>query len=47
MNCWGSDTVSEVKAHQHVEQWMGISTDEISRVKDSRDKWLTNCYPLI
>lgn len=30
-----------------VEQWMGISTDEASRMKPSRVKWLRNRYPLI
>ena len=30
-----------------VEQWMGISRDEIQRVKDSRDWWVTNRWPLI
>lgn len=28
-------------------QWLGISTDEISRVRDSREKWKANYYPLI
>ena len=27
--------------------WIGISTDEAMRMKDSRDVWLTNRYPLI
>tara|TARA_R100001443_G_scaffold25196_2_gene37952 strand:+ start:6533 stop:7354 length:822 start_codon:yes stop_codon:yes gene_type:complete len=30
-----------------VEQWVGISFDEIQRIKDSRDKWTYNRYPLI
>jgi len=30
-----------------VEQWLGISTDEIIRMKDNRDKWLLNRWPLI
>ena len=30
-----------------VEMWMGISTDESHRIKDSRDEWITNRYPLI
>ena len=29
------------------EQWIGISSDEASRMKDSRDYWTTNVYPLI
>lgn len=30
-----------------VEMWMGISMDESHRVKESRDEWITNRYPLI
>jgi len=30
-----------------VECWMGISRDEIQRVKDSRDWWVVNRWPLI
>ena len=30
-----------------VEMWMGISTDEALRMKDSRDEWITNRFPLI
>ena len=30
-----------------VEQWLGISKDEIQRMKPSRDKWITNRWPLI
>ena len=30
-----------------VEQWIGISTDEIQRMKDSREKWWGNRFPLI
>ena len=30
-----------------VEQWIGISTDELERVKESRDKWTVNRFPLI
>lgn len=29
------------------EMWIGISTDEIVRMKPSRDKWITNRWPLI
>jgi hypothetical protein len=28
-------------------QWIGISIDEISRVKDSREPWIENRWPLI
>ena len=30
-----------------VEVWIGISTDEIQRMKDTRDKWQTHRWPLI
>ena len=30
-----------------VEQWMGISTDEAMRMKDSDVGWITNRYPLV
>ena len=30
-----------------VEMWLGISTDEAIRMKTSRDRWVTNRYPLI
>jgi len=30
-----------------VEVWVGISTDEIQRMKDSPDKWQKNVWPLI
>ena len=35
------------KVRGHVEQWMGITVDEVERVKDSSVKWITNKYPLI
>ena len=28
-------------------QWIGISTDEAQRMKDNRDAWIENRYPLI
>lgn len=28
-------------------QWMGISTDEAHRMRDARDPWLANRYPLV
>lgn len=31
----------------NVELWMGISTDELVRMKESRDKWIYNRFPLI
>ncbi len=30
-----------------VEQWLGISTDEMVRMKDNRDHWIMNRWPLI
>jgi hypothetical protein len=30
-----------------VQQWFGISRDEIPRMRESRIKWITNYYPLI
>ena len=36
-----------VPAGTTVELWLGISTDEAIRMKDSRDRWMTNRYPLI
>tara|TARA_R110000765_G_scaffold34057_1_gene77460 strand:- start:43 stop:834 length:792 start_codon:yes stop_codon:yes gene_type:complete len=30
-----------------VEMWMGISLDEIQRMKENRDHWITNRFPLI
>lgn len=30
-----------------VEQWIGISTDEIQRVKDSRTRWIRHRWPLV
>ncbi len=36
-----------VPAGVTVELWLGISTDEAIRMKDSRDRWILNRYPLI
>ena len=36
-----------VPAGTTVEMWLGISTDEAIRMKDSRDRWITNRYPLV
>ena len=36
-----------VPAGTAVELWLGISTDEAIRMKTSRDRWITNRYPLI
>jgi len=42
--------LGEVQRNQKtvsVVSWIGISTDEASRMKDSRDAWAVNRYPLI
>ena len=36
-----------VPAGTTVELWLGISTDEFSRTRTSRDRWMNNRYPLI
>jgi len=37
----------EMRGERRVIQWMGISLDEVQRMKDSRKWWMTNRYPLI
>lgn len=34
-------------ADKEIKLWMGISTDEIQRVKPSQERWIENIYPLI
>lgn len=36
-----------VKKSQGVTLWLGISLDEVERMKESRLKWITNAWPLI
>ena len=36
-----------VPAGTTVELWLGITTDEAGRMKDPRDRWMHNRYPLI
>ena len=43
----GLKPLLRVSAGTAVELWLGISTDEAVRMKDSRDQWITNRYPLI
>tara|TARA_S200002703_G_scaffold145290_1_gene139581 strand:+ start:133 stop:951 length:819 start_codon:yes stop_codon:yes gene_type:complete len=43
----GVNKGKKVPADVIVEQWIGISIDEIGRAKDSRDKWCYNRWPLI
>lgn len=35
------------KEHGKCIQWLGISVDEVERIKPSRKKWIENIYPLI
>lgn len=35
------------RAKESCDLWLGISIDEADRMKDSRVKWINNCYPLI
>lgn len=37
----------ECQADALIEQWIGISTDEATRMKQSRDPWIRNRWPLI
>ncbi|MDP5277202.1 phosphoadenosine phosphosulfate reductase domain-containing protein [Chengkuizengella axinellae] len=39
--------VPKQRVKEMVHLWMGISTDEIQRVKESRERWITHRYPLI
>jgi len=39
--------VRELSGGEPVEQWLGISTDEAHRMKDSGVRYITNRYPLI
>ena len=43
----GVKTRRRVPAGTMVELWLGISTDEAMRMRDSRDRWMRNRYPLI
>ncbi len=33
--------------NQHVEMWLGISLDEVGRMKTSREPWVTHRWPLV
>jgi len=39
--------VIELRGKQPVIQWIGISSDEVARMKPARDAWQTNRWPLI
>lgn len=41
----GVKTAREIK--EPITMWMGISTDEVERMKDSQERWIINRYPLI
>ena len=43
----GASKGQRVSAGAWVEQWYGISLDEVGRVRDPRDPWAVNYYPLI
>ena len=43
----GLKRYQHVKKDMFVEQWIGISKDEIMRKKDARDKFITNRWPLL
>lgn len=42
----GVDRRGRIKAGT-VEQWIGISTDEAARMKDARQQWIVNRWPLV
>lgn len=39
--------LNKLRDKSPVIQWIGISLDEVSRMKESREKWLTNIWPLV
>jgi len=43
----GLEPGEHVGSKVYVEQWMGISADEIRRVRVSRDYWISLRYPLV
>jgi len=43
----GVDKGKHFPKDKYVEQWIGISTDEIGRMKPARDKYILNRHPLI
>lgn len=43
----GVEKGKRVPAGIMIENWIGISVDEIQRAKPARDKWQSNRYPLI
>ena len=52
INAWiknelGTIPGKRVPKNRRSEIWIGISTDEIARMKESREEWATNRHPLI
>ena len=52
LNTWikkemGAIPKKRMPKNRRAEIWIGISTDEISRQKDSREEWASNRHPLI
>ncbi len=35
------------RARVYVDQWLGISRDEVSRMRDAKETWLKHSYPLV
>ena len=33
--------------NSHVEMWLGISLDEVGRMKSSKEPWVEHCWPLV
>lgn len=46
-NLLGVDPGRRVPAGTEVESWLGISLDEVQRMKPSQDRWKQNRWPLI
>ena len=43
----GMPPKTKVPNGTRAEMWLGISTDEVSRIRPNREWWITNRYPLI
>ena len=43
----GLQSKQPVPKHAKIEMWVGISVDEITRVKPSRERWIDKRFPLI
>ena len=43
----GFETGRPAPKNHQVEMWLGLSKDEVSRVKPSDKNWITNVYPLL